>query len=191
MNSGWNCSTNLIQAGEQLVNIGSAAPSRRRRTSSEASSMIVRSAAKAVSNTRAKPRRRSAAFSSPATSAPGFRPNSSPRVTATAGACCTTAVTSGLPRAPSTAGADECSLNAPVGQTSRHWPQVTQLDTFSPWSRAGPTVVALPRPMKSRQPTPWTSSHTRTHLPQSTHLAGSRTMAGLLASFWRASLAPK
>ena len=64
--------------------------------------MIVRSAAKPVSKTRSKPRRRSAAVIAPSTSVPGGRPNSSPRVTETAGACCTTTNFSGSCRASST-----------------------------------------------------------------------------------------
>jgi len=52
--------------------------------------MMVRSAVKAVSKTRSNPSRRSAAVMMPAMSAPGLRPNSSARVTETAGACWTT-----------------------------------------------------------------------------------------------------
>ena len=75
--SGWKCSMNLIQPGEQLVNCGRAtcSPSTSaflsRASSSVPSSMIVRSAVKFVSNTASKPRRRRAATILPVTSVPG------------------------------------------------------------------------------------------------------------------------
>ena len=63
-----------------------------------------------------------------------------------------------------------------------HWPQLTQLATFSPSSKAVPTCVRLPRPTKSIAETPWISSQTRTHRPHRMHLAGSRTIDGLEVS---------
>ena len=57
-----------------------------------------------------------------------------------------------------------------------HWPQLMQLETFKPSSKAVPTLDRRPRPMKSIAATPWISSQTRTQLPQRMHLAGSRTM---------------
>ena len=95
---------NLIQPGEQLVNMGSLPPVLIRCTSSDASSMMVRSALKLVSNTRWKPTRRSAATIWPSQSVPAGTPNSSARVTETAGACCTTTNLSGSRRAAITSG---------------------------------------------------------------------------------------
>ena len=67
-----------------------------------------------------------------------------------------------------------------------HWPQLMQLETFSPSSKAVPILAREPRPMKSMAATPWTSSQTRTHLPHRMHLAGSRTIDGLdMSRKWR------
>ena len=118
----------------------------------------------------------------PTTSAPGGMPNSSPSVTETAGACCTTTTLFGSFRASSTSLMWLCSVRAPVGQTVMHCPQLTQLDTFRPSSKAVPILAFEPRPMKSMAATRWISSHTRTHLPQRMHLAGSRTIEGLEVS---------
>ena len=115
--------------------------------------MMVRSAVKLVSNTRAKPnRRKRGRVMAPITSAPGGRPNSSPRVTETAGACCTTTICSGSFRASNTSFTWLCSASAPVGQAVMHCPQLTQLDTLSPSSNAVPTLAREPRPMKSMAP---------------------------------------
>ena len=52
INSGWNVSTYLTQAGQQLVNCGSGAlPVVMRRINSEPSSRIVKSAENVTSNT--------------------------------------------------------------------------------------------------------------------------------------------
>ncbi len=64
-----------------------------------------------------------------------------------------------------------------------HCPQLMQQLTFMPSSKAVPTKALDPRLMKSMAETPWTSSHTRTHLPQRMHFSGSRTMEGLEMSF--------
>ena len=153
--------------------------------------MIVRSAVKEVSNTRRNPSRRSAATMIPSTSAPGFAPNASARLTETDGACWTTTNRAGSARASRTSSSALCSASAPVGQTTTHWPQLMQLRTLRPSSNAGPTCARLPRPMKSIAPTVWISSQTRTHLPQRMHLAGSRTIEGLATSSWCGVRAPK
>ena len=68
---------NLIQPGEQLVNMGRATGSLSTRaffsrvSSSVPSSMMVRSAVKLVSNTASKPSRRRAETILPVTSVPG------------------------------------------------------------------------------------------------------------------------
>ena len=148
--------------------------------------MIVRSAVKLVSNTRSKPSRRSAPVIAPAASAPAGSPNASPTVTETAGACCTTTRLAGSRSAARTSGMWLRSVNAPVGQTTTHWPQLMQLETFRPSSKAVPILAREPRPIKSIAPTPCTSSQTRTHLPHSTHLDGSRTIDGLdISRKWR------
>jgi len=183
---------NFTQAGEQLVNMGSGPPVRIRWASSDASSMMVRSAEKLVSKTRLNPSRRRAAFRIPATSWPGFSPNSSARVTDTAGACWITAIRSGSARAARISSAWLRSTSAPVGQIMTHWPQLTQLDTLSPSLKAVPTTVLLPRLMKLMAETPWISSQTRTHLPQRMHLAGSRMIDGLdRSTLWSTGVPPK
>ena len=144
--------------------------------------MIVRSAAKEVSKTRSKPSQRRAVVMAPATSVPCGTPNSSPKATETAGACCTTTSLSLSFRASMTSWIWLFSVRAPVGQTVTHWPQFTQLDTFRPSSKAVPIFAREPRPMKSMAETCWTSSQIRTHLLQRMHLAGSRTIEGLEAS---------
>ncbi len=80
---------------------------------------------------------------------PGSTPNSSARVTETAGACCTTTYLSGSRRAAKTSGTYDRSTSAPVGQTTTHWPQLTQLEVAKPRENAVPITVLLPRPTKS------------------------------------------
>ena len=153
--------------------------------------MIVRSAVNDVSNTRLNPILRRAATMRPSTSAPGARPNSSAIETETAGACCATTKTSGSASALSTSSTFERSCRAPVGHATTHWPQLMQLDTLRPLSKAVPTNEREPRPMKSMAETPWISSQMRTHLPQRTHLSGSRTMDGLETSWSRSVFSPR
>ncbi len=160
-------------------------------TSSEASSIIVRSALKEVSNTLSNPILLRAAVITSAASIPGFIPNSSAMVTEMLGACCTTTVFVGSFRASMTFWMLDFSVSAPVGQTLMHWPQLMQLDTLSPSSKAVPMCALLPLPMKSMQATPCISSQTRTHLPQRMHLSGSRTMAGLDWSIFQSFLEPE
>ena len=71
-----------------------------------------------------------------------------------------------------------------------HWPQLMQLDRFIPSPKAVSMRALLPRPVKSMADTAWTSSQTRTHFPQRTHLSGSRTIDGLEMSRFRFRLVP-
>ena len=109
-------------------------------------------------------------------------PNSSPRVTETAGACWATTITCGIVQGVQHFLDLALFAQRPVGQTAMHWPQLTQLETFRPSSKAVPILAFEPRPMKSMAATPWISSHIRTHLPQRMHLPGSRTIEGLEVS---------
>ena len=60
-----------------------------------------------------------------------------------------------------------------------------------PSLKAVPTKALEPRLMKSMADTPWTSSHTRTHLPHRMHFSGSRTIAGLELSLSMRLRAPR
>ena len=97
-----NCfSKKFTQPGQQEVMIGNftdLSPFRnapRRPSNSVPSSMMVKSAAKSVSNTLAKPSLRKAATIFPVTEVPAGRANSSPKAARTAGAVCTITVLSG------------------------------------------------------------------------------------------------
>ena len=148
--SGNSCSTYLIQPGEQEVIIGrttswprTAASARWR--NSVPSSRIVRSAAKFVSKTSSKPRRRRAWAIFAVTMVPGSIPNISPSATRTAGAVWTTVRTFGLKRAFQTGRLSTRVRSAPTGQTMTHWPQLAQAEEPSGRSAAGPIVVPKPR----------------------------------------------
>ena len=82
----------LIQAGQQLVNIGKSLFSVSQFKNSVASSIIVRSAAKFVSNTYLNPKALSAATILPVDIEPASNPKSSPIATRTAGATRTTTI---------------------------------------------------------------------------------------------------
>ena len=99
MKSGWKVSQYFTQPGQQLVIRGSVPPDWTLRRNSVASSMMVRSAAKSVSNTPSKPSRRRAAASFPSTFVPMGRLNISPSPARTLGAVCTTTCFWGSPRA--------------------------------------------------------------------------------------------
>ncbi len=71
-------------------------------------------------------------------------------------------------------------MSAPVGQMLTHWPQNSQSRSFS---KGVETLAANPRPAMSIAPTPWISSHTRTHLPQRMHFSMSRSMKGFMSFF--------
>ena len=145
--------------------------------------MIVRSAAKLVSNTASKPTRLSAAASrSSITRTPSLLLWPSSRVAGTAGATCATTTASGSARAATTSSTWSRSTIAPVGHTRAHWPQYTHSLTLRPTAKPGATLVLNPRPVKSIAPTPCTSWQTVTQRPQSTHLLGSRHSAGELMS---------
>jgi hypothetical protein len=120
---GGKCSMYLTQPGEQEVSNGSGPPCCRRWISSVASSRMVRSAARLVSNTRLTPSRCSAAGILPVTTEPALRPNSSPRDTRMAGATWATTNMSGSLRAFQTGFRWLFSRRAPVGHSRMHWPQ--------------------------------------------------------------------
>ena len=84
--SGWNISAYFTHEGQQLVNIGKVPPLLNLSKSSFASSMIVISAPKVTSNTKSKPSSLRALTILPSTNVPEFKPNSSPKLTLTAGA---------------------------------------------------------------------------------------------------------
>ena len=144
--------------------------------------MIVRSAEKPVSKTRSKPRQRSAAVMSPPRRARGQAEFLAQRDRDARGVLHDDELLRVVQGFEHFLDGSSVRVNAPVGQTTTHWPQLMQLDTFSPSSKAVPIFAREPRPMKSMAPTPWISSQTRTHLPQRMHLAGSRTIDGLETS---------
>ena len=91
--------------------------------SSDASSIIVKSAAKSVSNTLSKPNFLNAATILPVTDVPGTNPNSSPNAALTAGAVWTITVFVGSANFDRTSHVASLSTNAPVGHTATHCPQ--------------------------------------------------------------------
>ena len=127
--SGKLCSKKFTQPGQQEVKIGNftfLSPFRwlfKRPSNSVPSSIMVRSAAKSVSNTYLKPSWRSAAAIFPVTKVPGSSPNSSPKAARTEGAVCTTTVLVGSLNARSTWLVWSTSVKAPVGHTETHCPQ--------------------------------------------------------------------
>ena len=178
ISSGKLCSTYLIQPGEQDVNIGSTPPFLMRLSSSVASSMMVRSAPKSVSNTLSKPRRLRAWVILPVTRVPIGMPNSSPSATRTAGAGCTTTNFSGSESASQTLSVSSFSRSAPTGQATTHWPQLMQSVSLSFFSNAGAMTVLKPRLIAAMAPMPCTLRQTATQRRHRMHLFGSRTMDG-------------
>ena len=128
--------------------------------------MMVRSAAKSVSNTLSKPRRCSAVAILPVTSEPIGMPNSSPSAARTAGAGCTTTNLSGSPSAAHTLSVSSFSVSAPVGQASMHWPQLTQAVVPSGIPQADSMAVLKPRFVGPMTPTFWIFSHMATQRRQ-------------------------
>ena len=176
--SGKWCSRYLTHPGEQEVNIGSTPPFWMRPSSSVASSMMVRSAPKSVSNTLSKPRRRSACVILPVTRVPMGRPNSSPSATRTAGAGCTTTNFSGSESASQTLSVSSRSRSAPTGQALMHWPQNTQSVSSMVFPNAGAITVLKPRFTAPIAPIFCTLRQTATQRRHRMHLFGSRTMDG-------------
>src|SRR5690606_19971508 len=147
--SGHACSTYFIHPGLQLVIIGSTAcfplsAAVSLSSSSLPSSIIVRSAAKFVSNTSSNPSSLSAVAILPVTSVPGSSPHSSPRSALTAGAVLTISLFLLSKRAFQTASVESFSCIAPTGQTVVHWPQSVQLTVLSASPSAGPTIESKP-----------------------------------------------
>ena len=65
---------------------------------------------------------------------------------------------------------------APVGQTSEHWPQPTQVESASGLPKAVLIIILEPRKAKSIAPTFCTSWHILTQSPQRMHFPASREM---------------
>ena len=128
----------LTQPGQQDVRIGSSPFPFSLSTNSFASSIIVRSAAKFVSNTLSNPSLLKAVTIFPSTLVPTSIPNISPRATLTAGATCTITCLSDE-RALQTSGIFDFSVRAPVGHTDRHWPQKVQVVSNMDLLKVDPT----------------------------------------------------
>eukprot|EP00037_Helgoeca_nana_P029487 m.351874 g.351874 ORF g.351874 m.351874 type:complete len:376 (-) comp27983_c0_seq3:368-1495(-) len=140
--------------------------------------MIVKSAAKLVSNTRSNPRSRRARTSLPVETEPGASPNSSPSATRVAGATCTIVVWVRALSAERTSRQTDCSVSAPVGHTSVHCPQL--MHCVSARARSNAVVCSMPAP-RSTMPKMYCSCppapHTSTQRLQSMHLSTSRSIA--------------
>ena len=149
----------MTHAGQHDVRIGSLtslSPSRNFEilpSSSVPSSIIVRSAAKSVSNTLSKPRVRNAETILPVTRVPGSIPNSSPRAARTAGAVCTITVFVGSERALITFPVSSNGVRAPVGHTATHCPQNVHGESIRSCSKAGATTDMNPRLIALSAPT--------------------------------------
>ena len=74
------------------------------------------------------------------------------------------------------------SDNAPVGQTSMHWPHCMQGTEANDRFSAGPTIVLKPRFSNPRMPMPWASLHLSMQRPQRMHLLVSLTKPGATSS---------
>ena len=174
------CSKKFTHAGQQEVSIGSftlVSPSRCRvnlSKNSEASSIIVRSAPKSVSNTLSKPRPRNAATILPVTSVPGSSPNSSPSAALTEGAVWTMTVFSGSPKALTTSHVASFSTKAPVGQTAAHCPQYVHTESLRFISIAVAITDSNPLFIADNTPTVCTSLHIVSQRRHIIHLSISR-----------------
>ncbi len=167
----------MTQPGEQEVIIGAGVWVMTRVTNSLASSVIVKSAAKSVSKTFWKPKRLRAATIFPSAFVPILSPNSSPKAARTAGAVSAIMILPSL-RALSNLSISLCSIKAPVGQTSVHWPHWMQGTSLKERFSLGPTKVLNPRFSKPRIPIPWISLQAAMQRPHKTHLEVSRTRPG-------------
>ena len=131
--------------GQQVVINGSGfVPFTNLCSNSLASSMIVTSAAKLVSNTALKPNLLNRAYNFPVKFFPAT-PNASPMEALTAGAICTTQYLSGFSSAFQTFGTSKYSTIAPVGQCAEHWPHFMHGDSANVISPAGENLVFMPR----------------------------------------------
>ena len=164
--------------------MGSLPPFWRRSRNSVPSSMMVKSAAVSTSNTLSKPRRRRADTILPSTLVPMGISKHSPRVTRTEGAGPTTTYLLGSWRAANTSGMESCSLNAPVGQATRHWPQDTQSASARSRSKAQPMWVMKPRSLGPMTPTDWCFRQAAVQRRHRMHLELSRTRWRADASIW-------
>ena len=116
----------MTQAGQQLVNIGSAPPPFTLFISSVASSIIVRSAVISILKHFTSPSCFMAVTILPSTFVPTGRPNASPSVARTEGAVKNTTFLVSSTIAPHTSATADFSYSAPTGQATMHWPQFTQ-----------------------------------------------------------------
>ena len=147
-----------------------------RSSSSVPSSMIVRSAPKLVSNTYWNPRAFAQATIFPVVISPGSRPKFSPKATRVAGAVCST-ITLPAFMAAFTRGMWLCSVMAPVGQTTLHWPQLMHSVSFSRWWPVGTTGKPPSSGLFSRMFMPCSSVQARAQRLQSMHRLMSRWRA--------------
>ena len=143
--------------------------------------MIVRSAVISMLNTSQFPRRRIAATILPSTLVPMGRPNASPSVARTEGAVKNTTFFAGSSSADCTSAMLGCTVSAPTGHATTHWPQPTQEEYFSSVPPALPTWAANPLPMGPIAPT-CCFLHAATQRMQLMHLSLSRITQGLDSS---------
>ncbi len=162
--------------------MGRVPPFFSRSTSSLASSTMVISAARSVSKTALKPRRRRAETILPLTLVPMGRSKASPRVTRMEGAVWTTTCLWGSERARQTSLVLSFSAMAPVGQTTMHCPQETQATSPRFCSKAQPMWVAKPRSLGPITPTDCHFWQAATHRRQRTHLSLSRNICFAVSS---------
>ena len=170
MHSGYMCSQNLIQPGEQEVIMGSVPPFFTRSTNSWASSMMVRSAPKSVSYTPSNPMRRNAAAILPSTLVPMGIPKHSPRVARIEGAVLTMTFLVGSFRASHTFWVSSFSPIAPVGHTVMHCPQEIQVVSAKSMSKGLEIWVLIPRSLAPITPTSWLPWQTATQRRHRMHL---------------------
>ena len=154
--------------------MGRVPPFWMRSMSSCASSMMVMSAPKLVSNTLSKPSRRREAAIFPSTSVPMGRPKHSPSAARTAGAVCAMTTLSGSLSASHTFSEWVLLAQRAVGQTLTHWPQPTQATVSRSMSKAQPMWVLMPRLLGPMTETPCQLRHTATQRRHRMHLLLSR-----------------
>ena len=180
----------MTQPGEQDVIMGSTPPVVTRSMNSLASSMMVRSAAKSVSKTLSKPRRRAAATILPCTFVPIGMPKHSPRVTRTEGAVWTMTCFEGSRIAAQTFSVSSFSARAPVGHTTMHCPQDTHAVSSRGFSKAEAICVSKPLSLAPMTPIPCVSLQAATQRRQRTHLELSRYIWAAESSMGQSILTP-
>lgn len=143
--------------------------------------MMVRSAAKSVSNTLSKPTACRAAAKRPGVASSRESPTPSPQAARTAGATCTTVSTVGSRMASMMRLTSSRAVRAPVGQWVMHWPHSAQ--PASAMGRLSRTITFIegPAPVKSHTPQCCTLSQMATQRMHLMHLLLSRC-SGKVAS---------